>query len=281
MNFWRRLDQVLVPQNKSIAKITGKEIKLHFKRKALIYIEILFILQLITVCIVWSCTNNIHANNIEVLFVIVSSLFALILYTRKAKDLHYVIIFGQFMCFAFIPLRIYQTGGIHSPILFTLISHIILSYSIVGRKMGHITLIWCFSLVMFFSTYKDVGPIPEAPNDILVISSNFILNILIAAVLTNFNRALGDKLISMEKNYSAEIIMKRIAHELRNDLNVAVGFLELAKEDKADNSYLEKVEKSLENINLTFKSMEDMADQDNLIDNLKKLEKEIRIVSPR
>lgn len=121
--------------------------------------------------------------------------------------------------FLFIPLRIYQTGGIYSPVLYLYVFHCAFLVTIYGREAGMKMLYWSLFSVLCFG-FAGSGPdlIPVAPfyeNPIM----NGIGHVMVLLMTTLFIVQLG-KESSMVSSFLRDLEKKHNIYSIMREYTV-------------------------------------------------------------
>lgn len=214
---------------------------------------------------------------------------ALSLYLRKGKNLEMGIIFLHAGYFVLAPIRIAQTGGLNSPgILAIYAFHALLAFSLNSKKFGYAVLVWNAASIAVFALAGRYVDFPQSPlaQDPLGVVAALIIGMLFLALPVLFliqeKNALARDLRDYEKKRAAYLIMRRLAHEFGNALNISINYLILLKDESngaTKEKYVKLASRNLKEMDKITKGFVQLADENDLVEFLKKAEDEIKIIT--
>ncbi len=187
------------------------------------------------------------------LAIIAISFLGLFLYLKKSLNVS----IGSYLFNAFwlvnLPLRIFMTGGLLSPLISGYLAHSVYVYCLNGQKWGRLSLFWSVVSIGFFTfidpfyTYKGVllTDVPEVQTLLDIITLVFVsLPIVFMFDQKSFMEA---AIREMEKKSDSFAVMRRLNHEIGNSLYKALGYLQILR-SKKDLSMVQYVRDPLEEI---------------------------------
>lgn len=221
----------------------------------------------------------------SILIVLVFAILAILI--KSAKNLDKLILFFNISAFIFAPLIMAQTGGLASPALIAVFAFVVLiAFSLSGTKLGSFSLFWHVGFLFLFAFFKPqldltLSPFAKDANGLLIISIIGMALIISPVLLILKEKDLfATKLREYEKRESANVIMKRIAHEFGNSIHISINYLQFLKGDSPKrDEYIEVATRNLKEMDQIVKGMVKISDEGDLIEYLKQAENEIKILN--
>lgn len=243
----------------------------------LVNISLLFLVVSGTTLVQRFFFNDTFESLVGLTSLLITFIF-LFVYIKKTKNIRIASHILNVVLYIFIPIRVYQTGGIYAPVVNTYIFHVFLVTALQGRLNGAITFCWSIVSIITFS-------LTEVPSELLMepVGHGFIVLFVLVAVYIPMHLILNEKdellkkIADYEKSESAKIMMHRLTHEIGNSLSIAMGFLQFVK-SKDDVVHCDKAQERLKDIDNLLKGMTKLSDNKILIETLNKLESEIKIM---
>lgn len=167
----------------------------------------------------------------------------------------------NWFCFIFVPLRIYQSSGVYSPVLYLYLFHCSFVVALYGREAGVKLLYWSmFSVLIFGALGGWLEMLPQDPfyeNQIL----NGIGHLMVLMLTTILIIQLG-KESALVSSYLIKLEQKRNAYKLMRDYTVRSSpaiVKSIALLDRLDNGFdrdaIFEVESGLKEIQHALKKL--------------------------
>lgn len=166
-----------------------------------------------------------------------------------------------------IPLRVFQTGGVSSPVWFLYAFHCAFVFSIMGRKQGVALLIWCCLSLAAFSHLQVLGLVAEPVfyqnvlNHTFVVVSCAAVAILPIFILIREKNAVESELRELERERISRSISLKLARNTTRPLSEALHSVEEMKQGR---ECYRKLESALEEVDAAVKAMSKEADSGSL-----------------
>lgn len=212
------------------------------------------------------------------LLVLCASLFIVWNYVRKSKNetvggwaLNVILLVS-------IPFGIALTGGIYSIGLIYYLTHIALIYAMEKAVYGHAVAVWAGVSIVFFSFYGG-SPVMELSfwSIFFNTASLFAATVPIFYVF-NERDQMAELLKVVERKQAASVIMRRLAHEVGNSLQVPLIIAGEIKNGGDIKDDLETIDQSLERIEELFKSLRGSMEDRRIVDFLMEHDSAIKIL---
>lgn len=197
--------------------------------------------------------------------------------TMNIKLCVYILFVLNFLNIVF---RIHESGGIFSPAIIFLFTSSIVIASLGGLRLGII-----FAALSYLATigfgFVDI-PIPP-PVQVSGILKGVMFSITMIFLtyplwfLIQERIAMEKSILELERKQNISILVRRVNHEVGNSLNIALGYLELSKEDRRED-FLEKALASIKEIEKVLKEMKKRATLGGLMNILREFEEEVKIL---
>lgn len=220
--------------------------------------------------------------NLLSMLVLSAGAWALLAYLWKAKNktIGFFLFHILFGCIT--PIRIYLTGGVSSPNVFSLFSYAVVVAAISGGRAAMYAVgygVFSVILLTFIETFFGV---PEmAPESPFFTAFRWCIILIYmtspVAFLLQLKSRARREISRLEKVESAIVIMRRLNHEIGNKLNIALGFLEIYR-DEGEEAHLALVKQKLSEVDSLLKKMQEIAASGKLVELLKENEQEIDII---
>lgn len=200
-------------------------------------------------------------------------------YVHKTRNVRIGSILLHLFLLVLIPLRTYQNGGIYSVVLFFYMGQSIYAYVLNGRKAGHLMLAWSFISILFFALFGPTEPPAAIPLFYTALFKVFTLLIITVPIIffIGEREKLAEILREYEKKQASYVIMRRLGHEIGNSLNIALGYLQISREENTSEA-LELVDASLEKVDEIVNVLREASNEIDLVDFLQTHEKVIHIM---
>jgi hypothetical protein len=184
----------------------------------------------------------------------------------------------NFFAYVIIPIRVYQTGGIHSPAIFLFLTHITYNFLLFDKKHGYVNTAYGLINLGVFGFYIDAS-IPHYGNTYYMIMISIVSIVLIIPIILIFKEKdkVTEQLRRYEKYYSSLTIMQRLSHEINNPLCIALLNTDKVRRDH-DIPALKVSLEALERINEIVKNMSSHENLPSLVDRLKQNPSETQIM---
>lgn len=180
-------------------------------------------------------------------------------------------------------VRVFQGGGVYAPTIYIYIFFCLCAFALYGNFWGKIAITSCAIIVIGVYVSQihtpTILPTPDTaviPQGALVLMAYFY-NTLPLIYIFNEKNMLAKSLREFEKVQSSNVIMRRISHEIGNALNIVLGQIELA-EDNRDEFDIKMTKQKVLEINMLVRVLVNKADKGNLVQFLEEYEKEIKIL---
>lgn len=169
-----------------------------------------------------------------------------------------------------IPARLTVTGGVDAPLMFTYISQAILVFVTVGKRAGVLACLFFSVCILGFGILEsrgvDFGSVAGGSMTRGVILSVILCYIILPVFfVVEGKERMRAQLKKNEQSHSGFLIMRRLNHEIGNSLNVALGFLEIAREEN-NIEMLKVVKKNVYQIEEMINQMSAAASRGDLVD---------------
>lgn len=190
------------------------------------------------------------------------------LFVQITTNLNFAARLLSLFFFFAIPLRVYQTGGVSSPVWFLYAFHCAFVFSIIGKKQGLLLLIWCSLSLAAFSHLQVLGLMPEPVfyesvlNHTFVVVSCAAVAILPIFILIREKNAVENELRELERERVSHTISLKLARNTSKPLNEAIRCVE---EMKRGGECLQSLEKALDEVDAAVKAMSKQADAGSLV----------------
>lgn len=212
---------------------------------------------------------------------------AVAFYLRLNGDLGRGIMLLHAGYFVLAPLRIAQTGGLASlGILAVYVFHVLLAFTLNGRKFGYFVFLWNAFSITLFAFLGNILVFPPSPLGggaiglvIATVLGMMLISMPVFFILEEKDH-LSAQLRELEKQRAAYIIMRRLAHEFGNSIHIALNYTEFLKtEEERKLEYVETVSKRLIEMDQIIKKFIKAADEGDLVDYLKDAREEVKILN--
>ncbi len=200
--------------------------------------------------------------NLNLSTILVSAVFLMGLgaWASSTQKTYFVASAVNIFLFLFVPLRVYQTGGIYSPVLYLYIFHCAFLVSLYGRRAGIKMLYWAASSILAFGVGGAYDLIPETPfyeNAILNGIGHIMVLLLTAAFIIQLgkeNSKVHTYLKEMEKKHNIYAMMR--AYTIETTAPISHALETLKREERGhDREAIFEIEASLREIDKAVKRL--------------------------
>lgn len=256
-------------QNNLAASTFGETLLKTTKLKVILYSLLVWCFDILV--FMWARYLNLEYFGFKfyTLLVFFCLFCGLILLLYKTKNIKLASYGFNFLMFFFIPIRVYQTGGVYSPAIALYTGHCIIVMTLFGRKKGFLIFLYSLFSIFLFSLWGETHSLPATPFytnpinwgvSVLLISMMIMLPTLF--IIKEKDR-LEEELRKSEKNMVSQEIMKDLVRQTKVSLSKAKEKLSEAlkkSEERIDEDLME-VEMNLRKIDFAVKDFSKQRDK--------------------
>ena len=204
--------------------------------------------------IIWSY-KGFPFNNGEFVILLGATFWTpIFIYLLKTKKIDVAYHLFNASLFVFIPLRVFQTGGVFSTSIFAYMAQSIFVFAMSGRKKGLMVFAWNILSIISFSAVNAQSPPSYSPGVTIVSVFLVLLTTVVPIILVlDEKEAFVQRIRAKEKKDSSEKILKSFSQEVKGPLGEARRVLAIAM--KGDLAGLENVEENVKKVNHIVKKM--------------------------